>query len=53
MVVYLFFRVKQMKQVWRCTMANELWGNENNNTQMLTKIFFREHLKLRGLFNFF
>lgn len=53
MIVYLSFRVKQMKQVWRYMMASELWGNKNNNTQMLTKIFFREHLKLRGAFFIF
>lgn len=54
MIVYLSFRFKQMKQVWRYVMASELWGNKNNNTQMLTKIFFfREHLKLRGAFLFF
>lgn len=40
MIVYLSFRVKQMKQGWRYVMANELWGNNNNNTQMLTKFFF-------------
>lgn len=52
MIVYLSFRVKQVKQVWQYMMANELWGNKNNN-KMLTKLFFGEHLKFGGLLKIF
>lgn len=53
MIVYLSFRFKQMKQVWRYVMESELWGNKNNNTQMLTKIFFSWTFKIKGGFFIF